>query len=244
VIRVVVVGTGTDVGKTHVGVALLEALGRHGVDAVGLKPVESGAGGAGWVGDGERLAEASLFHVKQAPYRLPHPLSPHLAAELVGARIRLATIVTWAARHIAAVQLVETAGGLLSPLTPRRTNLDLLRALLPARVLLVAPDRLGVLHDVAAASFALRARVPRARPVVALSAPQTPDSSTDRNARELLRLRRAHRVVCFPRAATDDVATRTAADALVAALGLAPRPRLAFTAPASSRRRPGPTHAG
>jgi dethiobiotin synthetase len=86
--------------------------------------------------------------------------------------------------------LVELAGGLYSPLGPDLTNADAARALTLAhratRVLLVAPDRLGVIHDVTAATRAARAESVPLDGVV-LSAPATPDPSTGTNELELVR---------------------------------------------------------
>ena len=74
VIRVVVVGSSTGVGKTHVSLALLALLKRSGVSCAGLKPVESGLGTES--SDRTRLAAAGTFHVKHWPYGYPDPVSP------------------------------------------------------------------------------------------------------------------------------------------------------------------------
>lgn len=149
---VVVTGTGTGVGKTYVTRALrrtLEANRR----VLALKPIETGydpttcdarvIGGESWL----------------APlYAFAEPVSPHLAARRAGAHVELDRVVEWVRRAWQeagdddAVVLVEGAGGLLTPLDERGTsNLDLVRRLEPCRWLLVAPNRLGVLHDVRAA---------------------------------------------------------------------------------------------
>lgn len=213
--RIVLVGTGTGIGKTHLGVALVRALAASGVEVAGLKPVESGVGSG--VTDAELLAGAGVFHVKQPPpYRLAAPLSPHLAAPMEGVSIRLAPIVQWVDSVEAAVLVVETAGALLSPLAPGLTNLDLTAALAPDALVMVAPDRLGVLHDVTAALFALRHLEPRLpEPVVALMAPAEPDASTGINGAELVVLEIARRVVTFPRASATDETFQARARALV-----------------------------
>jgi dethiobiotin synthetase len=126
--RIVLVGTGTGIGKTHLGVALVKALAAAGVEVVGLKPVESGIGTG--VTDAELLAGAAGFQVRlPRPYALAAPLSPHLAAPLEGITIRLSAIVQWVDSVEAAWVLVETAGALLSPLAPGLTNHDLTVAL-------------------------------------------------------------------------------------------------------------------
>jgi dethiobiotin synthetase len=195
---VAVVGTGTGVGKTHATRALATALADERQSVAALKPVESGVGSG--PSDYGQLAAASTFHVKPPPYALPHPVSPHLAARLAGRSIRLPRIVAWVRGHDAAWVLVETAGALLSPLRATATNLDLVQALRPQAVILVAVDRLGVLHDVRATLLALRTAV-EAPVVLVLQPPRSPDASTGTNARELLRLGIAPSVVSFPRTA-------------------------------------------
>jgi dethiobiotin synthetase len=83
--------------------------------------------------------------------------------------------------------IVETAGGVLSPLGERLTNWDLARGLEPALWLLVAPDALGVLHDVSATLEVMRGRG-RLPDHLLLSAARQPDPSTGTNGAELERL--------------------------------------------------------
>lgn len=208
-------GTGTGIGKTHLGVALVKALADAGAEVAGLKPVESGVGSG--VSDTDRLAAAGTFHVKHPPpYVLAAPVSPHLAAPLEGKSIRLGPIVQWVDSVEAAWVVVETAGGLLSPLARGLTNLDLAEALEPTAIILVAPDRLGVLHDVTAALFALRALAPGLpEPLVALQAPAEPDASTGGNAEELLTLEIARSVATFPRAGAEEERMQVPARALL-----------------------------
>jgi dethiobiotin synthetase len=200
-VRVVVVGTGTGVGKTHLCVALLHALSLQGRTAVGLKPVESGLGDG--QSDAERLAAVSMFHVKQSPpYGLPDPVSPHLAARRVGVEISTSVIADWVAKCTAPWTIVETAGGLLTPLAPGVTNLDLTRTLAPDLLLLVGVDRLGVLHDVSACLLALRSGpdgLPD--PMVILQAPEVEDRSSGTNADELVALGLVRQVAMVPRGA-------------------------------------------
>jgi dethiobiotin synthetase len=225
---VVVAGTGTGVGKTHVACAIVRAFGEQGVAAVGLKPVETGVPGSGAEGtDQERLWNASNafhvkqsgaagFHVKRSLYAFPEAVSPHLAARLGGERIDLAAIRRWVKEQPPAV-VVETAGGLFSPLGPAMTNLDLVRALGPNLLILVAPDRLGVLHDLTATLGLAAARGLNVDATV-MSAPESPDASTGTNAAELDRLGIARPVVRFPRAHEEDPTTVAAATNLIAAL--------------------------
>lgn len=220
-VQIAVVGTGTDVGKTHLSVALLLALAQLGVSAVGLKPVESGLGvdpSSDDTSDTSRLAAAGTFHVKHsAPYRFPDPVSPHLAARRAGLEIVPARIVAWVAECAAPWTVVETAGGLLSPLAPSFTNLDLVQLLAPDVVVLVGVDRLGVLHDVAACRLALTTLSPTLPEAhVVLQAPAVSDSSTGTNAEELCFLALASAVTVIPRGLSTDQSVRQATLALVA----------------------------
>jgi dethiobiotin synthetase len=206
--RIVIVGTGTDVGKTHVTAALLAHAVRSGVRALGYKPVATGV--VGRCDDAEAHASASGAPYLHPTFAYRRPVSPHLAAREEGRAVDLAAIVSVAGSLRGDAVLVETAGGLLSPLGESTTNADLVRALAPARALLVAPDRIGVLHDVtatllAAASLGLPA------PVVVLSSPAVADASTGANAEELARLGRATVTAVFPRASLADPATHAAA---------------------------------
>jgi dethiobiotin synthetase len=112
-------------------------------------------------------------------------VSPHLAARQAGQVIDIDAVVCWVESQEAAsspdITLVESAGGALSPLGAGVTNLELALALDPALWILVAPDSLGVLHDVSATLRAL----PRLPDAVVLSAARAPDASSGTNAREL-----------------------------------------------------------
>ena len=196
-LRIAVVGTGTAVGKTHATRALAIAAVRFGHDVAALKPIESGVASAAT--DYAALARAGNVHVSPAPYAFPDPVSPHLAARNVGVRLNLARVLRWVDAHEADWTFVETAGALLSPLSARETNLDLVLALRCHAIVLVAPDRLGVLHDVSACRLVLASRLPALPTLTVLQAPARADSSTGTNARELARLRIARPVVALPR---------------------------------------------
>lgn len=182
--RVVVLGTGTDVGKTFVTARLAAALQASGSRVLALKPVESGVA-AGEPGDAGRIASGAGHEPALSRWRFSKPVSPHLAARETGRAIDLQEVVEWVVEQEQAGQpdvvLVETAGGILSPLAAGRTNLDLALALGPARWLVVAPDSLGVLHDLSASLRVL----PRRPEAVVLSCSRPPDASTGGNAAEL-----------------------------------------------------------
>lgn len=213
--RVAVCGTGTGVGKTHVTSALALALRAEGRRLIALKPIETG-------GDGDaRALAAACGGEPQRWLSLPEPISPHLAARRAGRAIDLAACARWiderASGHDAC--LVETAGGLFSPLGPGIHNAALVAAVAADAVVLVAPDRLGVLHDVTATLLAAE-RLALPPMALVLSAPAEPDASTGSNAAELVALGVTPTVVRFARAdaaaADSERAARELARALAA----------------------------
>lgn len=193
--RVVVLGTGTAVGKTHVACALLQLLRSCGQRALGLKPVESGAASvASSETDYAKLAAASADTKAITPaYLLDAPLSPHLAARRAGTTIQIPRIVKWIHNTLHDMQVtvqwqvIETAGGVFTPLSDTASNFDLALALAPARWILVVPDRLGALHDAMASFTAMTARGGKPDALV-VNPTGLPDASTGTNADELRRL--------------------------------------------------------
>ena len=158
-----VTGTDTDVGKTRVAVALLQALARAGVRAIGMKPVAAGfEPGQAVNGDVAALAAADGLDVPlrdRNPYAFERAVAPHLAAEAAGIAIELAPIEA-AARRLrarAGVLIVEGAGGPLVPLDAQNDMLDV-PARLDLPVLLVVGMRLGCLSHALMSSLAIRRR--------------------------------------------------------------------------------------
>ncbi|MEO6601344.1 MAG: dethiobiotin synthase [Polyangiaceae bacterium] len=200
--RIVILGCGTGVGKTRVSAALLRELTRRRQPCVGLKPIESGVGsnelGTPPLGsDAALLSEAGSLRAHHAHplYAFREPISPHLAARRAGTLIEVDRVCDWLSRIELSMtpgvssdsvtwRVIETAGGVFSPLGPGLTNFDLARALEPAVWVLVAADALGVLHDVSATREAMMARG-RSPDHLVLSQAREPDASTGSNATEL-----------------------------------------------------------
>lgn len=218
--RIAVLGTGTEVGKTHASVALTAALAARGEQVGGLKPIESGVT-PGVLTDADRLAEVSSVPPDLAPYRFTEPVSPHLAARRSGVVISLEVVTRWLDSQRSRIALIETAGAVLSPLGSGLTNLDLARAIAPDAVVLVGLDRLGILHEVACCFLVLRTLAPELpAPLLVLNAPAASDASTGTNADELVALGIAPRVVSFPRADARHATSLSAAHQVLAELGL------------------------
>ena len=144
-----VTGTGTEVGKTVVAAAIARVLAGDGSGVNVFKPCESGLDDDGEP-DHELLRRASRSSQSDdeiAPYRFGPPVSPHLAAELAGARVEPPLILERArAAGAAADALVcEGVGGLLVPLTAGYLVRDLARDLgLP--LVVAASPTLGTIN--------------------------------------------------------------------------------------------------
>jgi dethiobiotin synthetase len=186
-----VTATDTAVGKTEVACALIAAARAAGLDAVGMKPAQSGVG-PGEPSDAERLRAASGGAEPLealCPYSFAAPLAPAVAARAAGIEISLERVLgaarALAARHAAV--LVEGAGGLLVPLTERETYADLARVLaLP--VLVVARAGLGTVNHTALTVEALRRRGLAVAGIVLNRVAPEDDPSVPHNAGEIARL--------------------------------------------------------
>ena len=158
---VAVVGTGTEVGKTWVGARLLEQLRRDGAAVAARKPVQSFDPAADEPTDAEVLAAASgedPTEVCPEHRWLPVPMAPPMAADVLGSPApRLGALLdelVWPGRQVD-VGLVETVGGVRSPVADDGDSRDLARALAPDVVLLVADAGLGTIDAVRSAVDAL-----------------------------------------------------------------------------------------
>jgi dethiobiotin synthetase len=204
---VVVTGVGTGIGKTHLTAALAMAWGRS-APVLAYKPIESGV--TGDVGEDEAaLAAVSTFHVKPSPLQLRFraPLAPPVAAHFESREIILADVVREVRRlHALTDLLVELPGGLFSPVSDTDLNADLVRRLAPDAVLLIAPDRLGVLHDVLAVVEACERRALALTGIV-LMAPEVVDASTGLNVDDLRGFTDVPVFASLPRASISQLAT-------------------------------------
>ena len=180
---VVVLGTGTEVGKTWVAARLIAALARDGEVVAARKPAQS-FDPADAATDAAVLAAASGEAPEAVcpPHRwYPVPLAPPMAAELLGRpAFTIGELVAELGRSLVAASggwaVIETAGGLRSPLADDGDNLrfaaavgrSLATAARPARLVLVADAGLGTIHAVRACVEAVAA-AGLAAPVVHLN---------------------------------------------------------------------------
>ena len=161
-----ITGTDTGVGKTHVALRLVAAGVRLGLRVGVMKPVASGAVsvvGAGLRND-DAVALQAASNVPAAyatinPYCFEPAIAPHLAASDAGTEIDLAVLAR-AAQSIRSQSdwfIVEGAGGLLAPIGASHTIADLASALnLP--LLVIVGLRLGCLNHAALTLEAARSR--------------------------------------------------------------------------------------
>lgn len=147
--RFVIAGTDTNVGKTVFSAALAGALG-----AFYWKPVQSGLEDETDSQIVARLSGLAPNKILREAYRLKTPASPHYAARIDGLTITLDRLALPLAD---APLLVETAGGLMTPLTERMPTIDALTHWgLP--VILCARTSLGAINHSLLSLEALRRR--------------------------------------------------------------------------------------
>ncbi|BBU98458.1 dethiobiotin synthase [Providencia hangzhouensis] len=148
-----VTGTDTEVGKTVVSCALLQAAGYQGLNTVGYKPVASGSE---LTADGLRNSDALLLQANsrvKLPYEAINPIvfeaptSPHIISEKLNQPIEFSVINKGLAylKSQADWLLVEGAGGWYTPLSVEKTYADwVIEQQLP--VILVVGVKLGCIN--------------------------------------------------------------------------------------------------
>ena len=150
--RYFIIGTDTDCGKTYVTCQLLDYFNKIDKQALAIKPVASGCEAL----DGQLISEdvTHLQHHNKNPklqicqWLFKPPISPHLAAEQAGEFIAAQDIVDFCNKTEFADNdylLIESAGGLMSPLNNNETWLDVL-TLSQIPVIFVVGMRLGCLN--------------------------------------------------------------------------------------------------
>jgi dethiobiotin synthetase len=185
-----VTGTDTDVGKTLVTAGIARAARSEGMRVVAIKPVESGCR-EGHPGDGERLAEAAgQKEPLRALQRYREPLAPPMAAEQEeGAPAPDPKAWIEAIREAAEnadLTLVEGAGGLTSPLAWDWDLRDLALEL-EASLIVVASNRIGVLHQLRAVVELAEAGGLGIAALVLSAAPENPSDPSPATNPELVR---------------------------------------------------------
>lgn len=146
--KYIIAGIGTNIGKTVASAVLVEAL-----QADYWKPVQAGNLEET---DADFVRKYAKNHQTVFPeaFLLKEPVSPHLAAKLESKVITIEelTLVN-ANNHL----IVETAGGLLSPLSENMLCIDLIKEL-QLTVILVSMSYLGSINHTLLSIDALKQR--------------------------------------------------------------------------------------
>lgn len=147
--RFIIAGTDTNVGKTVFSAALAGAL-----DAYYWKPVQAGLEDETDSRTVARLSGLAPHKILSEAFRLKTPASPHLAARIDGVTITLDRL-TLPPKD--APLIVETAGGLMTPLTEELPTIDII-AHWGLPVILCARTSLGAINHSLLSLEALRRR--------------------------------------------------------------------------------------
>lgn len=154
-------GTDTDVGKTYVAALATRLLAGYGMNVGVYKPVASGCE----MRDAKLYSEDAneLWRAAKRPQSIDRvcpqcfqaPLAPPAAAALENRTVDVEQILEGARWWFkkCSLLIVEGAGGLFSPLADGYSNADLAKDL-GATMVLVAENRLGVIHQVVATTLA------------------------------------------------------------------------------------------
>jgi dethiobiotin synthetase len=162
-----IVGTGTEVGKTHVACGLLRAGVARELSVVATKPVMSGVDPAALAKSdaGRLLAAAEIEPTDEAvaeasPWRFAAPLAPTAAARAEGRALPYGELLGFCrerAKLRVGLQVVESAGGIMSPIADGKLVIDLAEDLgIP--VVLVAAAYVGAISHTLTSVAALEAR--------------------------------------------------------------------------------------
>ncbi len=160
-----VAGTDTGVGKSLVAAGLIRLASAGGLQAQGLKPVETGCAKVGdslFPEDGAFLVGAgnnAISLEECTPFRFSMPAAPYRAAKAEGKPLTLAGIEEHILRMVSEADLtvVEGAGGLMVPIDEGGLLIDLIERL-RFPVVLVGRSSLGTLNHTLLSLEALERR--------------------------------------------------------------------------------------
>jgi dethiobiotin synthetase len=195
-VKLFVAGTDTNVGKTFAAALVVKMYRHSGVNVGVYKPVASGCS----LVDGVLIAADAVALWRAAgeprtlsdvcPQKFQAPLAPGQAAAAEGKTVDLeqlrAGLNCWERDFDAIV--IEGAGGLFSPLADRFLNVDLVKQINADRLIIVAANRLGVIHQVLATCAAAAHRGVTVDGLILSSTSPTSDASVAGNARQIREL--------------------------------------------------------
>jgi dethiobiotin synthetase len=155
-----VLGIGTDVGKTF----LVENLCRILPNVMAIKPIVSGSCDDDKNSDpakiltalGQKISQKNLDLI--SPWRFEKAISPHLAGKINFSAVRKFCLTKiFEAKSRDQFLFIEAAGGVMTPITAKKTFLDL-AVELQVPILLVSANYLGSISHTLCAIEALRNR--------------------------------------------------------------------------------------
>ncbi len=159
-----ITATGTNVGKTHTTLQLIEAFASTGLAVGVFKPIETGVNTVPH--DASLLLKAcqkvnknfqKLTEKDITAYTFPLPAAPFCADTHREIIIDKIIEKYHELLQLCDILLVEGAGGLMVPVTKDFMMIDLAKKL-ESKVLLVTPSRLGCINDTLLSMEALKAR--------------------------------------------------------------------------------------
>lgn len=118
--KIIVAGSGTDVGKTVVSAILTTLL-----EGDYWKPVECGHGEESDTATMKKLIDTSRHRIYPSAYSFQAALSPHQAARLENISINLDCIVPPLTTR---TLIIESAGGIFVPLSTKALSIDLFKS--------------------------------------------------------------------------------------------------------------------
>ncbi len=166
--RVYIVGNNTGVGKTIVSAILTEAF-----EADYWKPIQAGDLDNSDSNTVSHLISNSTSQIHPEAFLLQEPISPHAAAEREGIEISLESITV---PHTSRQLIIESAGGILSPVNRKATMRDLAMHL-KAPALVVSRHYLGSINHTLLTLEALKAKQIPVLGVIFVGDPE-PESET------------------------------------------------------------------
>lgn len=206
-----ITGTDTGVGKTVIAAALVIALRKQGIKALGFKPAETGVSDRER-SDSEILADASgeCEPLAEPLLKLAEPLAPAVAADRAGTELdpheleaRIDSL-----RRAGYSLIVEGAGGVLVPLAWDYTALDLAERVGLEAVVVGRPG-LGTLNHVTLTVGMIRSRGLRIRGIVLNGRSDPGDLAETTNPSALARLIPDIRIIVVPWHSAGDVIRAT-----------------------------------
>ena len=159
-----ITATGTNVGKTHTTVQLIEAFASKGLAVGVFKPIETGVSTIAHDASlllkvcqkvNEKFKNLTVSDI--TAYTFPLPAAPFCADTRKEIVIDKIIEKYQELSQLCDILLVEGAGGLMVPVTKNFMMIDLAKKL-EAKVLLVTPSRLGCINDTLLSMEALKFR--------------------------------------------------------------------------------------